>query len=180
MGAAGGVGSAAIQVARLLGAQVIAVASSEAKRAFAAELGAVATIDTVVEGWRDRLKEACGGHGTDVIFDPVGGPLFELGFRSLAWRGRHLVVGFTGGPIPKMPINLPLMKGASLIGVDVRQFLLHEGSQAAGHLKQLLEWVAVDELVPPVGRVFTFSEFADGMRFATSGQGMAKTVISIG
>lgn len=179
MGAAGGVGSAAIQVGCLLGAEVIAAASSEAKRAFATQLGASATIDTETEGWRDRLKAACGGKGPDVIFDPVAGPLFEAGFRSLAWRGRHLVIGFAGGPIPKLPINLTLMKGASLVGVDVRQFLLYEGEEGATHLKQLLAWVAQGKLVPPVGREFSFDDFAEAMRFATSGQGMGKTVITL-
>lgn len=179
MGAAGGVGSAAVQVGRLLGAEVIAAASTEAKRSFASELGAAATIDTEPEGWRDRLKLACGGRGPDVIFDPVAGPLFEAGFRSLIWRGRHLVVGFVGGPIPKLPINLSLMKGASLVGVDVRQFLLYQSAQAADHLKQLLAWVEQGQLVPPIGREFGFHDFADAMRFATSGKGMAKTIITM-
>ncbi|MEY3905474.1 MAG: hypothetical protein RIR59_297, partial [Pseudomonadota bacterium] len=100
-GAAGGVGSAAVQVGKHLGAEVIAVASSDAKRAFARDLGADAVLDSDVEGWRDRLKPLCGGKGPDVIFDPVAGPLFEAAFRSLNWGGRHLVVGFVGGPIPK-------------------------------------------------------------------------------
>lgn len=178
-GAAGGVGSAAIQVGRLLGAEVIAVASSEEKRAFAAGLGAAAAMDTQAEGWRDRLKTACGGTGPNVVFDPVAGPLFEAAFRSLVWGGRHLVVGFAGGPIPKLPINLSLMKGAALVGVDVRQFMLYEHARAAAHLEQLLAWVADGDLVPPVGRAFRFEDFADAMRFATTGQGMAKTVITL-
>ena len=179
-GAAGGVGSAAIQVGNLLGAEVIAVGSTEAKRAFARELGAKSAIDTEADGWRERLKELCGGKGPDVIFDPVTGPLFEAAFRSLAWRGRHLIIGFAGGPIPKLPINLTLMKGASLVGADVRQFLLYEQALAARHLAELLGWVASGSLVPPVGREFQFDDFADAMRFATSGAGMAKTVICVG
>ncbi len=179
-GAAGGVGSAAIQVGRQLGAEVIAVASSEAKRAFALDLRATAALDTEAEGWRDRLKAACGGKGPDVIFDPVTGPLFEAAFRSLAWRGRHLVIGFAGGPIPKLPINLALMKGASLVGADVRQFLLYEHAQAARHLEQLLAWVGDGSLVPPVGKQFSFGDFAEAMRFATSGAGMAKSIIQVG
>jgi NADPH2:quinone reductase len=179
-GAAGGVGSAAIQVGNLLGAEVIAVGSTEAKRAFARELGAKSAIDTEADGWRERLKELCGGKGPDVFFDPVTGPLFEAAFRSLAWRGRHLIIGFAGGPIPKLPINLTLMKGASLVGADVRQFLLYEQALAARHLAELLGWVASGSLVPPVGREFQFDDFADAMRFATSGAGMAKTVICVG
>ena len=178
-GAAGGVGSAAVQVGKHLGAEVIAVASSDAKRAFARDLGADAVLDSDVEGWRDRLKALCGGKGPDVIFDPVAGPLFEAAFRSLNWGGRHLVVGFVGGPIPKLPINLSLMKGAALIGVDVRQFLLYEGAKAAGHLDTLLNWVAEGGFSPPVGRIFALDAFADAMRFAMSGAGVAKSVIHV-
>ncbi len=178
-GAAGGVGSAAVQVGKHLGAEVIAVASSDAKRAFARDLGADAVLDSDVEGWRDRLKALCGGKGPDVIFDPVAGPLFEAAFRSLNWGGRHLVVGFVGGPIPKLPINLSLMKGAALIGVDVRQFLLYEGAKAAGHLDMLLNWVAEGAFSPPVGRIFALDDFADAMRFAMSGAGVAKSVIHV-
>lgn len=178
-GAAGGVGSAAVQVGKHLGAEVIAVASSDAKRAFARDLGADAVLDSDVEGWRDRLKALCGGKGPDVIFDPVAGPLFEAAFRSLNWGGRHLVVGFVGGPIPKLPINLSLMKGAALIGVDVRQFLLYEGAKAAGHLDMLLNWVAEGGFSPPVGRIFVLDDFADAMRFAMSGAGVAKSVIHV-
>ena len=179
LGAAGGVGSAAVQVGTLLGAEVIACASSPEKRSFAAEQGAQATIDTEVDGWRERLKAACGGKGPDVVFDPVSGPLFEPAFRSLSWRGRHLVIGFVGGPIPKLPINLTLMKGAALVGVDVRQFLMFESERAQGHLAELLGWVAEGRLTPPVGRRFGLENFADAMRYALSGSGSGKTVIEI-
>ncbi|HEY3653355.1 MAG TPA: zinc-binding dehydrogenase [Steroidobacteraceae bacterium] len=109
LGAAGGFGAAAIQVAKVGGARVIAVASAEEKRAFCKSLGADETLSTAPEGWRDRLKAACGGAGPDVVFDPVCGPLFEPAFRALAWGGRHLILGFVGGPIPALPANLPLM-----------------------------------------------------------------------
>jgi NADPH2:quinone reductase len=179
MGAAGGVGSAAVQVGALLEAEVIGCASTPEKRAFAADHGAQATVDTEVEGWRDRLKAACGGKGPDVVFDPVSGPLFEAAFRSLTWRGRHLVIGFVGGPIPKLPINLTLMKGAALVGVDVRQFFIFEGERAQAHRSQLLGWVAEGRLVPPPGRRFEFEKFAEAMRYALSGSGSGKTVIEV-
>jgi NADPH:quinone reductase len=178
-GAAGGVGVAAVQVGRRLGAEVIAVASSSAKRDFARKHGAQHVLDTEPEGWRDRLKEICGGKGPDVVFDPVCGPLFELAFRSLGWRGRHLVVGFVGGPIPKLPANLPLMKGAALVGVDVRQFTLFESARAQSHLQELLGWVSRGELAPAVGRIFPFAGFAEAMEFATSGKGSGKTIIEL-
>lgn len=178
-GSAGGVGCAAVQVGRLLGAEVIAVASTEEKRAFAIANGAHAALDTNAEGWRERLKEICGGTGPDVIFDPVCGPLFEAAFRSLAWRGRHLVVGFVGGPIPKLPINLSLMKGASLIGVDVRQFRIFEQEHANELSAELLEWAGSGRLKPVVGKIFPFEHFAEAMQFATTGAGMAKAVIRV-
>jgi NADPH2:quinone reductase len=179
LGAAGGVGTAAVQIGRLLGAEVIAAASTPEKRAFAQAQGAQRVIDTNPEGWRERLKEACGGRGPDVVFDPVCGPLFELAFRSQSWRGRHLVVGFAGGPIPKLPVNLPLMKGASLVGVDVRQFFLFEAERARSHLRRLFAWVAEGLLSPAVGRRFPLEDFAEAMQFAMSGAGSGKTVIEV-
>lgn len=179
LGAAGGVGIAAIQVARILGAEIVAAASSEAKRAFALAQGAHRALDTDPEGWRDRLKAACADRGPDVVFDPVCGPLFEPAFRSLVWNGRHLVVGFVGGPIPALKSNLPLMKGAALVGVDVRQFQLFEKEKTEAHVAELLSWVAEGRLVPPVGRSFRLEEFAPALEFALSGKGLGKTVIEI-
>lgn len=180
LGAAGGVGVAAIQVAKAMGARVIACASTDEKRAFAAAQGADEVLDTAPEGWRDRLKALCGGKGPDVVFDPVCGPLFELAFRSLSWRGRHLVVGFVGGPIPALPANLTLMKGAALSGVDVRQFMLFEAPKASAHLTELLGWVAEGKLVPPIGRTFPLEAYAEALEFALTGQGLGKTVLEIG
>jgi len=178
-GAAGGVGSAAIQVGKILGAEVTAAASSEDKRAFARAHGADHVIDTAPEGWRDRLKALTDGKGPDVIFDPVCGPLFEPGFRSLGWDGRHLVVGFAGGPIPALPANLSLMKGAALVGVDLRQFMQFAPLKAQAHLTELLSWVAEGRLNPIVGRTFSLDAYAEALEFALSGQGLGKTVVEI-
>lgn len=179
LGAAGGVGSAAIQVARHLGATVIAAASTPEKRAFAERMGADYVIDSAAEGFRDRLAALCANRGPDIVFDPVCGPLFEPAFRSLTWRGRHLVIGFVGGPIPALRANLPLLKGAALVGVDVRQFLLYENDLAASHLSELLAWVGDGSLVPPVGREFAFDAFAPALEYALSGQGQGKTVLRV-
>ena len=182
-GAAGGVGTAAVQVGALLGARIVACARTAEKRAFAAAQGAHDTLDSDASDprvWRERLKGVCDGAGPDVVFDPVCGPLFEAAFRSLAWRGRHLVVGFAGGPIPALPANLSLMKGAALAGVDVRQFLLFEPALAATHLTTLLGWVADGRLAPPVGRIFALDDYAAALAFALSGQGMGKTVLRVG
>ncbi|PKP81636.1 MAG: quinone oxidoreductase [Alphaproteobacteria bacterium HGW-Alphaproteobacteria-18] len=178
-GAAGGVGSAGVQVAKALGARVIAAASTEEKRAFALAHGADLAIDTSPEGWRDRLKELTGGKGPNVILDPVCGPLFEPAFRSLAWRGRHLVVGFVGGPIPALPSNLTLMKGAALLGVDVRQYLQYETKRAIGDLHQLANWAGEGKIKPPVGAAYPFAQFGEAMVFALSGQGTGKVVLEV-
>lgn len=178
-GAAGGVGTAAIQVGQLLGAEVIAVASTAEKRAFAEQQGAGATLDVTPEGWRDKLKAICEGKGPDVVFDPVCGDLFEPAFRSVPWRGRYLVVGFASGPIPKLAANLPLVKGTALIGVDVRQFLLYEQKLARNHLNQLFSWIKTGKLTPPIGQRFPFNDFANAMQHATSGKGIGKAVVEI-
>ena len=179
LGAAGGLGAAGLQVAKLLGARVIAATSSQAKRDFCRDLGADEVLDTDGEGWRERLKAACGGRGPDVVFDPVCGPLFEAAFRSLSWRGRHLVLGFVGGPIPALPANLTLMKGAALVGVDVRQFMLLEPDCARTHLSQLLAWADDGRLAPPLGRAFALDRYAEALEFALTGQGLGKTVLKV-
>jgi NADPH2:quinone reductase len=179
IGAAGGVGSAAIQVGKCLGARIIAVASTPEKRAFAQRMGADHVIDSTAENFRDQVKELCAQKGPNVVFDPVCGPLFEPAFRSLTWGGRHLVVGFAGGPIPALRANLPLLKGASLVGVDVRQFLLYEAEKGGEHLRELLGWVSLGHLAPPIGKVFGFGDYADALEYALSGKGLGKTVINI-
>jgi NADPH2:quinone reductase len=179
LGAAGGVGIAAVQVGRALGARVIAAASTEEKRAFALAHGADAAIDTAPEGWRERLKTLLGGAPLKVIFDPVCGPLFEPAFRSLGWGGRHMVVGFVGGPIPALGANLTLMKGAALAGVDVRQFMLFEPDKARAHLETLATWAAEGRLAPAVGRVFEWSDFGEALTVALSGKALGKTVLRV-
>lgn len=180
MGAAGGVGVAAIQIGRALGAHVIAAASTDVKREFALKHGANETIDTATEGWRDRLKALTQNKGVDVIFDPVCGPLFEAGFRSLSWRGRHLVVGFVAGAIPALPSNLTIMKGSALVGVDVRQFMLFEAAKAQAYTAELLEWSTSGRIAPPVGKTFAMTEAREALNYALSGSGTGKTVLQIG
>ncbi|MBK4999679.1 NADPH:quinone oxidoreductase family protein [Pseudomonas sp. S31] len=179
IGAAGGVGCAAIQVGKCLGASVIAVASSAEKRAFAQRAGADHVIDSTAGDFRDQVKELCNQRGPNVVFDPVCGTLFEPAFRSLTWGGRHLVIGFAGGPIPALRANLPLLKGASLVGVDVRQFGLYEVEQSEACLRQLLGWVAEGKLSPPIGKVFEFNEYAAALDYVLTGKGVGKTVIHV-
>ena len=179
MGAAGGVGSAAVQVGKCVGAKVIAVASTPEKQRYAQQLGADHVIGADVETFREQVKELCGQRGPNVVFDPICGPLFEPAFRSLTWGGRHLIIGFASGSIPSLRANLPLLKGASLVGVDVRQFEIFEPDRAHQHLCDLLMWVDQGRLVPAVGREFAFEDYANALEFALSGRGLGKTVLKI-
>lgn len=122
LGAAGGVGLAAVMLGKALGARVIAAASSDEKLALCKAHGADELVNYTTENLRDRLKSLTGGKGPDVVFDPVGGDLAEVAFRGIAWGGRYLVIGFAGGEIPKLPLNLPLLKGASIVGVFWGEF----------------------------------------------------------
>jgi NADPH2:quinone reductase len=126
LGAGGAVGIAAIQLSKVYGARPIASASSEQKRQLALANGATDAIDSAAPDWREQVKALTGGRGVDVVIDTLGGDHTERAFRALAWNGRHLVIGFAAGSIPRLPINLAMLKGASLIGVDIRQFRIHE------------------------------------------------------
>lgn len=178
LGAAGGVGMAAVQIGKRLGARVIAGASSTRKRQFARDHGADLALDYSLPDWRESLKAMTDGIGPNVVFDPVGGPLFEPAFRSLAWGGRHLVVGFVGGPIPRLPANLPLLKGAALVGVDIRQFALKQPERDLINRSQIATWCA-EGLRPPVGSVFEFTDFRAAMHAAAQGESLGKVVVRV-
>lgn len=150
LGAAGGVGSAAIQVAKATGATVIAAASSDDKCAFCRSLGADATINYTTQDLRKALEQLTAGKGPDVVYDPVGGDLAEPVLRAIAWRGRYLVIGFAGGGIPALPWNLPLLKGASIVGVFWGSFVRREPAQSARGLTELAQWYAQGRIKPAI------------------------------
>jgi NADPH2:quinone reductase len=150
LGAAGGVGTAAIQIAKAMGAKVIAAASTDKKCALCKTLGADATINYSTENLRDALKTLTEGKGPDVIYDPVGGEFAEPAFRSIAWRGRYLVVGFAGGPIPALPLNLPLLKGASLVGVFWGDYARREPQANAAMMAELAQWYGQGKIKPVI------------------------------
>ncbi len=162
LGAAGGVGTAAIQIAKAAGARVIAAASNAEKCALCKQLGADETIDYSVHqpqgGLRDAIKAATGGQGPDVIYDPVGGDFAEPAFRSIAWRGRYLVVGFASGPIPSLPLNLPLLKGASVVGVFWGDFAKREPQANTQMMQALAGWYAQGKVKPVIDRTMPMSE----------------------
>ena len=150
LGAAGGVGLAAVQLGKLMGARVIAAASSEEKLALCRDHGAAETIDYSREDLREGVKRTCGAAGVDVVLDPVGGAYSEAAFRSLAWNGRHLVVGFTAGDIPKLPLNLPLLKGAALVGVFLGGLMEKQPQVARENARVLVDWLAAGAIRPHV------------------------------
>ena len=178
LGASGGVGLAAVMIGKALGARVIAAASSAEKLAVCQLHGADACINYSTESLRDRLKEITGGRGPDVICDPVGGALTEPAFRSIAWGGRHLVIGFAGGAIPSLPLNLPLLKGASVIGVFWGAFEQREPAANARHLAQLLEWVAQGIIAPVVSAKYPLSNGAAALRDILERRVVGKVVIT--
>lgn len=162
LGAAGGVGTAAIQIAKAAGATVVAAASTDEKCTLCESLGADRSINYskhgLATGFREAIKEATGGKGPDVIYDPVGGDFAEPAFRSIAWRGRYLVVGFAGGGIPSLPLNLALLKGASLVGVFWGDFAKREPRANGEMMQELARWYAQGKIKPVIDRTMPMTE----------------------
>ncbi|MEE1916289.1 NADPH:quinone oxidoreductase family protein [Pseudomonas asiatica] len=179
LGAAGGLGLAAVQIARLLGAQVIGAASTADKREAARTAGAHHCVDSSAADWTEQLKGLTHGLGVDVIFDPVGGDGFERLFRRLAWGGRHLVLGFAGGGIPSLATNLALLKGAALMGVDIRQFALRESEKAAASREQLVRWVDAGALQPVAGITYGLNDFRSALASTFNRQRIGKTIVTL-
>ena len=158
MGAAGGVGTAAIQIAKAVGAKVIAAASTDEKCALCKSAGADATINYSTENLKDAVRALTDGKGADVIYDPVGGDFTEPAFRSIAWRGRYLVVGFASGPIPSLPLNLPLLKGASVVGVFWGDFAKKEPKANAAMMMELAQWYGQGKIKPIIDRTMPMAD----------------------
>ncbi len=162
LGAAGGVGIAAVEIAKALGARVIAAASSPEKLTFCAARGADEGIDYKAEDLRARLRELC-PDGVDVVYDPVGGPYAEPALRALGWRGRYLVIGFTAGEIPRIPLNLVLLKGCDVRGVFWGRFIELEPDRHAEHMKRLLGWVAEGKISVPIQARYRLDETPEAL-----------------
>lgn len=178
LGAAGGVGTAAIQIAKAAGARVIAAASTDDKCARCREIGADATINYTTEKIRDALKTLTNGKGPDVVYDPVGGDLAEPVFRSIAWRGRYLVIGFAGGAIPALPLNLSLLKGASIVGVFWGDFVRREPAAFARDLQQLGQWYAEGKVRPVLDQTLRLSDLPAAYARMSSRQVIGKLVLT--
>jgi NADPH2:quinone reductase len=179
LGAAGGVGLAAIEIGKALGARVIACASAEDKLAVCREHGADETINYASEDLRERIKALTAGKGVDVVYDAVGGPYSEPAFRSIAWRGRLLVVGFAAGDIPKLPLNLALLKGASIVGVFWGDFGRREPKQFAESIRQLGRWYAEGRLKPHISQVLPLARAAEALNLMAARKVKGKLVLTV-
>ncbi|WP_371232497.1 NADPH:quinone oxidoreductase family protein [Pseudomonas sp. QE6] len=179
LGASGGVGLAAVEIGKAMGAKVIAAASSDAKLEVARAAGADVLINYSEGSLRDKLKEITGGQGVDVIYDPVGGELFEEAFRSIAWNGRMLVVGFASGTIPSLPANLTLLKGASLVGVFWGSFAQRQPQDNAANFQQLFSWFAEGKIKPLVSQTFPLEKAADAINHLGQRKAVGKVVVTV-
>ena len=164
LGAAGGVGLAAVELGKTLGARVIAAASSPEKLAVCSDHGADEVIDYEKEDLRKRIKELTDGHGVDVLYDPVGGDYAEPALRSMAWGGRYLVIGFAAGEIPRLPLNLTLLKGCSIVGVFWGSFTARDPKRHLQYVAELMQLYEAGKLRPHISARYSFDEVALALR----------------
>ena len=179
LGAAGGVGIASIQIAKAMGARVIAAASSEDKLDFACEAGADLRINYSNENLKEKVKELTKGKGADVVYDPVGGDFSEQAFRAIAWDGRFLVIGFASGPIPKMPLNLALLKGASMVGVFWGAWMTREPIESQKNFKELIGMTDTGKFTPLVTEVFALDDHGSAFGSIAERRAKGKVILSM-
>lgn len=179
LGAAGGVGLAAVEIGAAMGARVIAAASSEDKLATAREHGAAETINYAAEDLRARLKEITGGRGVDVVYDPVGGDVTEPALRSIAWEGRFLVVGFAAGAIPRLPLNLVLLKGCQVVGVFWGAFAEREPQRNEANLADLVAWFRDGRIRPRIDGIYPLERAVEALARLGRREVKGKLVIAL-
>lgn len=178
LGAAGGVGTTAIELGKLMGAKVIAAASTQEKLDLCKSLGADEVINYSEESLKDRIKELTGGKGVDVVYDPVGGDYAEPAIRGMAWNGRYLVIGFASGPIPKIPLNLTLLKGCSLVGVFWGRFTGEEPAVNLKNIEELWELFADGKLSPVVTDSFSIDQYEDAFNCLIERRARGKVIMN--
>jgi len=179
LGAAGGVGTTAIELGKLMGAKVIAAASSAEKLELCKQLGADEVINYNEVSLKDTVKELTGGKGVDVVYDPVGGDYAEPAIRSMAWNGRYLVIGFASGPIPKIPLNLTLLKGCSLVGVFWGRFSGEEPEQNIKNIEELWELFASGKISPVVTDSFPFEQYEEAFNCLIERRARGKVIMTM-
>ncbi len=177
LGAAGGVGTAAIQIGKALGATIIAAASTDEKLKFCQENGADYTINYITENLKEKVKELTQGKGVDVIYDPVGGQFSEPTLRAIAWKGRYLVVGFAAGEIPKIPLNLVLLKGCQIIGVFWGAFFKNEPQQNTENFMMIVKWFAEGKLKAKIHGEYPLEKVVEAMHAMTNKEVKGKIVL---
>ncbi len=177
LGASGGVGQSAIELGKIMGARVIAAASSDDKLAFCKKIGADEVINYSTENLKDRIKVLTDGRGADVIYDPVGGDFAEQALRATAWEGRYLVIGFAAGEIPKIPLNLVLLKGCQLVGVFWGDFLKRSPERHTQHMQQLVSWCETGQIAPHVHKAYPLEETAVALNALANREVRGKVVI---
>jgi NADPH:quinone reductase len=179
LGASGGVGLAAVEIGKAMGAKVIAAASSAEKLEVAKAAGADELIDYSANSLKDEVKRLTGGQGADVIYDPVGGDLFDAAIRSIAWNGRLLVVGFASGRIPELPVNLTLLKGAAVVGVFWGAFAQRQPQDNAANFQQLFAWHAEGKVKPLVSQTFPLAQTAEAINTLGQRKAVGKVVVQV-
>ncbi|NNJ18562.1 NADPH:quinone oxidoreductase family protein [Pseudomonas putida CSV86] len=179
LGASGGVGLAAVEIGKAMGARVIAAASSADKLETARAAGADELIDYSQASLKDEIKRLTAGKGVDVIYDPVGGDLFDQAVRGLAWNGRLLVVGFASGRIPELPVNLVLLKGGAVLGVFWGSFAQRQPADNAANFQQLFTWFAEGKLKPLVSKTYPLAEAGEAIEQLASRKAVGKLVVKV-
>jgi NADPH:quinone reductase len=177
LGASGGTGLAAIELGKLMGARVIACASSDDKLAFCRERGADEGINYATEDLKDALRRVTAGKGADVIYDPVGGPYAEAALRSIAWAGRFLVIGFAAGEIPKIPLNLALLKGCDIVGVFWGAFIERDPKGQQANMADLVRWAAAGKISAHVHATYPLSETPAALKAIADRKVMGKVIL---
>lgn len=178
LGASGGVGLAAVQLGRVMGARVIAAVSSHEKAEAVLQAGAHDVIRYDKTRIRDGISDATDGAGVDVVYDPVGGEISEAALRSTRWGGRYLVIGFAAGDIPSVPLNVPLLKGNSIVGVFWGRFTAEEPKRHQANQTQLIEWVRDGLVAPVIQRRFSLEDGADAFRWVANRKAIGRVVIN--
>lgn len=177
LGASGGVGQAAVEIATIMGANVIACASSQEKLEFAKRLGASQTVDYSNQPLKEALKDLTNGKGVDVVYDPVGGELAEQALRATAWEGRFLVIGFAAGEIPKIPLNLPLLKSCDIRGVFWGAAVDRDPDGHRANMLQLLDWVKDGKLKPHIHATYPLEQISDALEQIAARKVLGKVIV---
>jgi NADPH:quinone reductase len=178
LGAAGAVGLSAVELGKLMGARVIAAASTDEKLELCRKYGADETINYTTEDLKTRIRDLTGGQGADVVYDPVGGPYSEPALRSTAWEGRFLVIGFAAGDIPKIPLNLALLRGCSIVGVFWGSFVTREAARHRANVTEMVEWWQQGKLRPHTSATYPLEQAGQAFRDMAERRAMGKVVVA--